>query len=123
MDGRRCRMPSLGGQINQTIRRRPYTVLLAVVLTALAVPFCLRSATDWDGVYLAAARRLTAGESIFQDGYLYPPVSAWLAVPFSKLPHVPGRLAWYALNVAALLVVLAGSWRLSRGRRVPGEPP
>ncbi len=116
-------MPSLGGQINQTIRRRPYTVLLAVVLTALAVPFCLRSATDWDGVYLAAARRLTAGESIFQDGYLYPPVSAWLAVPFSKLPHVPGRLAWYALNVAALLVVLAGSWRLSGGGRLQGEPP
>ena len=57
-------MPSLGGQINQTIRRRPYTVLLAVVLTALAVPFCLRSATDWDGVYLAAARRLTAGQPL-----------------------------------------------------------
>jgi hypothetical protein len=115
-------MPSPSGPINQTIRRRPYTVLLAVVLTALAVPFCLRSASDWDGVYVAAARRLTAGESIFQAGYLYPPVSAWLAVPFSKLPHVPGRLAWYAVNVVALLVVLAGSWRLTGGGRLQGDP-
>jgi hypothetical protein len=116
-------MPSLGARVREAIRRRPYTILLTAVLTALAVPFCLRSGTDWDGVYLAAARRLTAGESIFHDGYLYPPVSAWLALPFSKLPHVPSRLAWYTVNVVALLVVLTGSWHLSGGGRLQGQPP
>jgi hypothetical protein len=116
-------MPSLPTWIGNIMRRRPYALLLLVTLAALAVPFCVRSATDWDGVYLSAARRLTAGESIFQGGYLYPPVSAWLAVPFAALPHVSGRLAWYALNVVALLVVLIGAWRLSGGGRLQGDPP
>ena len=109
--------------VSQAIRRRPYTVVLTVVLAALAVPFCLRTATDWDSVYLPAARRLTAGESVFQGGYLYPPASAWLAIPFADLPRIPGRLAYYAVNVVALLVLLTGAWCLSGGGRLQGEPP
>jgi len=116
-------MPSTIAYLSDTIRRRPYTVLLTLVLLGLAVSFCRRTETDWDDVYLPAARHLRAGEPVVPDRYLYPPVSAWLAIPFTQLPHLPGKMAWYAVNVVSLLVVLTGAWHLTGGGRLQGDPP
>jgi hypothetical protein len=102
--------------------RRVYTVTLAVALIGLAVPFCLLH-RDWDTVYLPAARHLRDGDSIYQTGYVYPPFMAWLAVPFTYLPALAGKLAFFAVNALALLITLVAAWRLAGGGRLEGEPP
>ena len=116
-------MHSVAVRLHDTVRRRPYTVLLTLVLSGLAVPFCLRSDSDWDSTHIAAALHLRAGETIYQGCYVFPPAFAWLALPFSYLPHLPSRLAMYALDVIALLIVLMGAWRLTGGGRLQGSPP
>ncbi len=106
------------------MRRRFYTVALSLVLIGLAVPFCLRpDKKDWDNSFIPAAMHLRAGESIYQDGYVYPPFMAWLAVPFSHAPGLPGKLAFYLVNVVAIIVILRTTWRLTGGGRLEGDPP
>jgi hypothetical protein len=106
----------------ETAKRYPYTILFVLFALAMAVPFLHRSDSDsdWQTVYLSAAHRLQAGEDLFQVGYLYPPASAWLALPFASLPAIPGKLAWYGINVLALAIVLRGVWRLTGGGRLEG---
>jgi hypothetical protein len=109
----------------ETARRYPYTIAFVLFALGMAVPFLRRSDSDsdWQTVYLSAAHRLQSGEDLFQVGYLYPPASAWLALPFTLLPHIPGKLVWYLVNVLALAVVLRGVWRLTGGGRVQGVLP
>ena len=115
-------MSQIAARMIEAVRRRPYALLLSLVLIGLAVPFCRRSNSDWDSVYVVAARHLRDGESIFQNSYQYPPISAWLALPFTYLSGVPGRLAWYGVNALALVVMLTSAWRLSGGGRLQGDP-
>jgi hypothetical protein len=100
----------------------PYPVILAVLLIVLALPFCLRKPADWDNVFVPAAVRLRAGEDVFQHGFVFPPVNASLALPFSYLPRYASLLAWYAVSATALAVLLRGAWRLSGGGHYPGAP-
>ncbi|MFO0843964.1 MAG: glycosyltransferase family 87 protein [Gemmataceae bacterium] len=104
------------------LRSRPYTVAAVVFFAALAVPFCGRLTADWDAVYVPAAQRLAAGEGVFDEVFVYPPINAWLALPWAPLPKLPRRLLWYAVNVAAVVVFFRGAWRLSGGGRLEGQP-
>jgi hypothetical protein len=107
-----------------TFRSYPYTLIALVFFSILGVFLCLRqSSADWEGVYLPAAARLARGENIFQDGFTYPPINAWLPLPFVDMPRIPGRLLWFLINAAALTVVVCGAWRLSGGARLQGAPP
>jgi hypothetical protein len=104
------------------ILSRPYSLLGLVLLIVLAFPSFLRPEQDWDGVYIPAAARLLRGEDIYQQDFVYPPINAWLPIPFVGLPHVPSRALWYAINMAALGVLLLGAWKLSGGGRLEGMP-
>ena len=103
---------------------RPYTFLGLIVVIVLAVPV-LRHDQDWVTVYIPAAERLASGQDIFQagSGFVYPPINAWLPLPFAGLPRVPGLLLWYGLNIGALAVLLLGAWKLSGGGRLEGAAP
>jgi hypothetical protein len=101
---------------------RPYSLLGLGLLVVLAVPSFLRPAQDWDGVYVPAAARLMRGEDIFTEDFVYPPINAWLPIPFVGLPQVPSRALWYAINMTALAVLLLGAWKLSGGGRLEGTP-
>jgi hypothetical protein len=98
--------------------RNPYTLTAVIFFSVLAAPFCWRKQSDWDMVYLPAAQRLVRGEDVFQVGFVYPPVNAWLAVPFSRLPPGYARLAWFTVNAVALMVLIRAAWRLSGGSRL-----
>jgi hypothetical protein len=106
----------------QTVRSRPYTLAALVFFAVLIAPFCLRKRSDWDEVYIAAAERLTRGDDVLQGGFVYPPINAWLPLPFVSLPKVPRRLLWFAVNAAALVVLVRIAWDLSGGGRLQGEP-
>ena len=101
-----------------------YRVLLAALVAMLAVPVFTRATGDWEAVYLAAARNLRAGDDLLKGGtsYVYPPFGALFAVPFTLVRRGVGLAAWVLLNVAAVAVMLAGAWRLSGGRGLPGRP-
>ncbi|HKM53619.1 MAG TPA: glycosyltransferase family 87 protein [Isosphaeraceae bacterium] len=90
-----------------------WTLLAALLLAGFAVPFALRKNSEWETVYVAAARHLWAGEDIYTSNYLYPPFMAWLTIPFTVLPPLADRLAFYALNVVCLLAFVRWSWQLA----------
>jgi hypothetical protein len=102
--------------------RPPYLFGFAVLLALMAVPLCLRRPADWNTVYVPAAARLLAGESIYQDGFVYPPVNALLAVPVLKLSPVAGTFVWYAASALGLLVLIRGAWMLSGSKTDQGPP-
>ncbi len=104
------------------IAARPYSLLGLVFLFALAFPVFLRSPQDWDSVYVPAAARLQRGEDVFQNHFVYPPINAWVPIPFVGLPRVPSRALWYVINMTALTVLLLGAWKLSGGGRLEGPP-
>ncbi|HEX4588282.1 MAG TPA: glycosyltransferase family 87 protein [Gemmataceae bacterium] len=100
-------------------RRSPYPLLLAVLLIVLAFPFLLRKPADWDDVFVPAAVRLRTGGDIYQHAFVFPPVNALLALPFSHLPRLGSLLAWYAVSAFCFCVLLRGSWRLAGGHAFP----
>jgi hypothetical protein len=99
----------------------PYTLLGVIFLIALAFPVFLRQAQDWETVYVPAAARLSDGSDIYQAEYVYPPINAWLALPFVDLPRLPTRALWYAINMTALSILVLGSWKLSGGGYLEGS--
>ena len=104
------------------LRARPYTAAATAAVVALAVPFCLRHDSEWEQVYVLAAHHLRQGADIYalQDGYLYPPFTAWAALPFTRLPAPAVRAAWLLLNVLCAAVLVRGAWRLAGGPRLEG---
>jgi hypothetical protein len=104
------------------LRGHVYLLLAIACCAVVAVPFLKKADSQFDNVYLRAAARLQAGADIYplQDGYLYPPLMAWLAIPFTHLPQNVARVAWLGLNLASLAALLMGCWRLSGGSRLNG---
>jgi hypothetical protein len=104
------------------LRARPYTAVAAVAVLALAVPFCLRQDSEWEQVYVRAAHHLRGGGDVYrvEDGYLYPPFTAWAALPFTGLPAPAVRAAWLLINVLCGVVLVRGAWRLAGGPRLEG---
>jgi hypothetical protein len=107
------------------LKAHPYSLAAAAVLLALAVPFCRRADSEWEEVYLPAARRLARGEALYraEENYLYPPFMAWAALPFADLPPRTGRLAWLAVNLACGVFLVRGAWRLAGGGPLQGAVP
>jgi Glycosyltransferase family 87 len=103
------------------ILNRPYSLLGLTLLLALTVPSFQREPHDWEMVYIPAGERLQRGEDIFGNDYVYPPINAWLAIPFVGLPNPPARMLWYAVNMTALAVLLLGAWKLSGGCWLEGS--
>lgn len=99
---------------------RPYSLLGLALLIILAVPSFRRSPQDLETVFIPAAARMLDGEDIFQNSFVYPPINAWLPIPFVGMPQWPVRAIWFALNMVALAVLLLGSWKLSGGGRLEG---
>lgn len=101
---------------------RRYTLLFVLFLAVMVVPFATRKQSDWDDVYVPSAKRLLRGDEIYQGAFVYPPVNAWVALPFVGMPRLPARLLWFAVCAGALLVLVRGAWRLSGGGALDGSP-
>lgn len=105
-------------------RQHPYTFWTFLFVVGMAIPFFAKPDEDaeWEMVYVSGARRLLAGEELYngKDGYLYPPFAAWCAVPFTYLAPVPCRFAWYAVNMLAVIGLCWCAWRGSGGGALEG---
>jgi hypothetical protein len=119
-----ARSPSHFSAWSAWMRSHPYTVLTVILLLGLAIPFFHRPHEDseWEMVYVAGANRLVAGEDLYNgtEGYFYPPFAAFCAIPFTYLPGVWCRLAWYAVNALALVCLCGWAWKVSGGGLLEG---
>jgi hypothetical protein len=102
-----------------------YSLILLAVLFFVVCGFVfLRSdqVSDWQNVFVRAAKRLQAREPIHRtgDNYTYPPAMAMLSAPLASLPPFPSLFAWYLVNVAAATVALICAWRLAGGPSLIG---
>ena len=106
------------GRLRAFVIDHQFLVVWLPILLVLAIQSVTRQDSEWQDVYVAAARTLLNGKDLYAPGpYLYPPFSAFLAVPFVPLPPLAVRLVWYGVNVAALGVLLYSAWGLAVGPR------
>ncbi|HMF11123.1 MAG TPA: glycosyltransferase family 87 protein, partial [Gemmataceae bacterium] len=72
-------------------------------------------------LYVLAGQRMSQGETIYRTderAFTYPPLFALPFVPFTYLPEAAQRVVWYAINFAAMAIIVL---RLKR-RLVPILP-
>ena len=98
------------------IRSHVYTLATIALLAAMAGPFLVKRDSEWNDVYLRAAAHMRTGQDmyLFQEGYLYPPFMAFLAIPFTFLTPLAARAAWFphqwCLSGLAFVRCLAIVW-------------
>jgi hypothetical protein len=62
--------------------------------------------------YYLAAQHVERGESPYlSDGYLYPPLLAFLLTPLAALDYLPARWGWFLFSHACLLAAAWLIWR------------
>src|SRR2546423_283035 len=75
----------------------PYTAIFIVIAIGMGSVAFRRKTSEWNHVYCVAAMKLLTGGDIYfwKDEFVYPPVGALLALPFSYLPARFSRLGFY----------------------------
>lgn len=116
--------PRTFDRLRQFLLAHPWPLLAIIYLLYNAIRFMLiRDFSEWEAVYVFAARQLLHGQNIYRllpqqrlHLYAYPPFQAFAAIPFTFLPRYVGRFLWFLINAAAILGLWRWSWRLSGGR-------
>jgi len=105
---------------------RHQVLLLALLFFGVSGFVFLRSGevSDWQNVFVRAARRLQAGEPLYRpgDNYTYPPAMAMLSVPLANLPASLSLWSWYLVNVGATATTFLCAWRLAGGPALTDLP-
>jgi hypothetical protein len=79
-------------------------------MAALVVPY-IKNASDFSAYY-EAARNVLAGRSPFlTDGYIYPPLLAFLLTPIATVSYVTARWVWFLFSHMCLLSAAWLLWR------------
>ncbi len=104
------------------ILAHPYTAVSLVALTIMGIVAVGKHTSEWDETYLVAAKSLLRGGDMYRDfiGYVYPPFSAWLMIPFTVFPPRVARAIWYVISALCLVYIVKSSWRMAGGP--PLEP-
>jgi hypothetical protein len=102
-------------------RRYPYLVAAVALLIGIACPFLTRRNSEWDDVFVRAANHLREGDGLYHwdEGYVYPPFMAALAMPFTFLPQTIERLAWFLISAGCLVLLCRWAWQLAGGGPIP----
>lgn len=123
MDASTPRTEASTPSVRRWLQTHPYTAIAAVYFLVMLVPFCVRKHTsEWDDVFVHAARTMLHGREIYEPGggYLYPPFMAWMAIPFALLPAGVERLLFYGVNVVCAVLLCRWAWFLAGGQRLQG---
>jgi hypothetical protein len=94
------------------------------------------NSSEWDQVFVLAAKKLVAGKDIYSAApwakpveltppdvvfqithpFTYPPFHALVALAALPLPHVLSRAFWFLIQAVSLTVSWTLSWKLSGGK-------
>lgn len=97
---------------------------LLLVFAAAFAPMSFRfGPTDWEKVYVPAARQFERGEDVFRDAFVYPPFAALLALPSAHLGEVGVRVNVWLMNAVGATLLTVAAWRLTGGRLGLRQPP
>lgn len=98
-------------------RRHFVAVAGTPLLILIGLQLILRPVSEWDDVFVRAARDLMNGADIYHEGsaYLYPPFMAFAAIPEALMPHYLNRLIWSLFNVGAIIVAIRSAWKIAGG--------
>ena len=92
-------------------------LLLAALLGAAFAPHSfLFGATDWEKVYIPAAERLIAGETLYREAFVYPPAAVLLPLPALAVPAHFWPLHFWAMSLLGGIGLLLVGWRFTGGR-------
>ncbi len=99
-------------------KRWPAVAVLSALAIPLGIQALIKHPSEWQDVFVLAARQLLAGEDIYFFGtdYRYPPFMAVATIPFALLPPLVSRGLWYLLNVACIAAMVRIAWQLAGGR-------
>ncbi|MHC4548178.1 MAG: glycosyltransferase family 87 protein [Planctomycetota bacterium] len=89
-------------------------MLLALLVAAGGVKFVLKRRSEL-AVYVLAAERMVRGEAVYRpepSPFTYPPFFALPFVPLAPLAAPAQRVAWYLINLAALVAIVSVLRRL-----------
>src|SRR5260370_41390179 len=86
----------------------------------MSVFFLLRDDSEWEYVYVVAAKPLRQGVDIYVDGNAYPLFAAFTALPASFLSPPLVRVTWLGTTLLSLAVMARGAWRLTGGGALQG---
>src|SRR5205085_10308583 len=101
-------------------RRHPIACATAPILLVIGIQILVRRNSEWDDVFVRAARELLQGVDIYRPGraYLYPPFAAFAAIPFAVVPRLVSQALWALINVWAAIVAVRSAWQISGGGHV-----
>ncbi len=107
----------------RNLPRYPYTLIIGTILVVSAVAVCSIAGRLGFSLTSPAAKHLWQGHSIYghNDGYIYPPFPALVALPFSFFPQSIDHLLWFLVSAASLCLVMRWSWTISGGKQLEGE--
>ncbi len=123
------------------ISHHPFTLAGAAYLIGCGIRFMwIHGFSEWDYVYVLAARYLLHGRNIYDTVlssqamghvYSYPPFMALFAIPFAWLwpggqpadaGRFIGRFIWFAITAVSTVVLWRGCWRAAGGARLEESP-
>ena len=106
------------------VRQRPLAVATTAILIGLFIQAVTKRSGDWIPVYVEAARRLLAGEDIYQGiGYAYPPFMAMIVTPFVFLPPLAIRVTFFAMCALCAVMMVRAAWRIAAGPPIDDPQP
>lgn len=89
----------------------PLLFVLCVAIYCIATIHPLSSASDFRPYY-RAAQHIVHGESPYlADGYIYPPLLAFVLAPLGLLEFAPAQLCWFVLSQFFLIASAMLLWR------------
>ncbi len=116
---------STAGRLASLVLRRPYIMLMILLLLVLGGVVLFRRPEDWHKVYVLGGRWLLEGRDFYHvqtTGFTYPPAAALLALPFALVPPLVARAGYILLSAAGLITFWWTSWWTAGGQRDPGWP-
>lgn len=102
------------------VRTHPISLLTSGIMLGYLVTYLVTPHSTWAELYVRAADQLVHGKNVYEQklGFAYPPVRAFIMMPFLVLPAWGQQVAWWMCNVVCLVLMCQWMWKLAGGLKL-----